>query len=629
MKKYILLFFVITVSFNLSAQLPLKMDSTEYFYGVINPKKAKELYFDVFGPQSPSTNFKDTIDNSFYVKFKQLLDLAPYVSYRFYNGELFQEQDYKTIVEAVDKDSIILIKYSVYQRLLDSNTDPAVKMVIVDDLLALGRNMVENLDSINVLRSNSVKEGTTSINDTISLPVAMVMYAHLYYKYAGNPKYYPSHLYDKELARDNFRKPFRMLLNSTIDPGDELQAYYVGEYYRACEDLYLSDKERYYEQFLQDYLEIIETCDNLLLPYIDGLKEKDLKYQTYNDETNLMRRTAVVDTINGLHVYSKTDSIIKPYGIKTLFPLTGADDSGYMSKYFLRKLPEHRNDYDYMEKALFVMNELGCNKTEAYYSFSKASYAIKPSYLNCLGCAFSSKELGMFDEMRNFYREAHELTQDSLEKGMVYYYISDDISPRERPRDEKGTLLKKETKEFSQWDDEMSEGLAYLNSILEYGSFFAKSKRLEDRKIPSNSAYKIHQIQYWLAHATKDRSFCDEAISNILLSEKLYPGLRADINGAINRVEALKKAIPIPEPSPRPGPRPIPGLISDELHAIIIKNLKFINGEIHMHGSNVSRDNINKFENFFKPYMNSPYLTDDEKKSYETYKNLKKKYNIR
>ena len=79
--------------------------------------------------------------------------------------------------------------------------------------------------------------------------------------FAHDPKYYPAHLYDKEKAYNLYKEAFKEFLASKGDQGKELHAYYVREYYTACEDLYRSDEEKYYEQFLSDYQEIVQVCD--------------------------------------------------------------------------------------------------------------------------------------------------------------------------------------------------------------------------------------------------------------------------------------------------------------------------------------------------------------------------------
>ena len=238
------------------AQLPEKGD-WKTRVGVKAPSMIEALTMKVLDnpPHATSTRIltcKDYLD--YYESFKKLTDYAPYAHYHFYSGAFSEERR----SDLGDR--------TIYECILDSITDEAIRVVIIDDFLALGRNIYEHLDSINIVRANGKKGGLKSDSDTLSLPVAMTKYAHLYYKYAGNPKYYPAHLYDKVQARENYRKAFRMLVDNNIDPGEELEAVYLNEYYGVCEDVYKTDVEKYYDQFLQDYLDIVQVCDNLLIP---------------------------------------------------------------------------------------------------------------------------------------------------------------------------------------------------------------------------------------------------------------------------------------------------------------------------------------------------------------------------
>jgi hypothetical protein len=342
--------------------------------GVREPAIVPELYHKVFESAPFYTPKRELLYSdymAYYESFKKLMDVAPYVDWNFYGGKLSDE---------VRTD---LGNRTIYESMLDSIPDMAIRMVLVEDFLALARNMVVHLDSINVLRSATVK----AADDTLSLPVAMTKYAHLYYKYAGNPKYYPAHLYDKEQARENYRKAFMMLVHKNIDPGDELHPVYLNEFYRTCEDLFKSDEKKYYGQFLQDYLDVVHTCDNILLPYYDGLG--DIAIEQSNP-----------DYQNFSNFYYYTNDPVG--GVKSLFDASGAHSMERVSEYYLSMLPTHRTDHDYLEKALYVMNELGCNKTEAFYSYSEASNAIKPTYLNCLGCAFSYWEKDSLEKMDEF-----------------------------------------------------------------------------------------------------------------------------------------------------------------------------------------------------------------------------------
>ena len=580
------------------AQLPAQGDWKTRL-GNVNPAKAETLYKRVFAKESPiidKTNVEG-VNIKFYIEeLKPLIDLAPYCDYVFYNGYLFQEQT----------DKAGNVSLSFYQNLLNKVEDPAVRMIIVDDILKMGSHYVDDLDSVNVVRNNrdtSVK----AKDDTLSLPVAMTKYAHLYYKYAGDKDYYPSHLYDKNQACENFRSAFRILREKNTNPGAELEAFYVNEYYKACEDLYRSDEQQYYETFLQDYLEIVKTCDNLLLPYYhipDSVKnnEADARYAAFR-------------SYNYFTYHSKN-------GIKSLFKKSGAADPERMNSYFMSKLNENRKNGEYLERALNFLNENACARTDAFYSFSEASYAIKPTYLNCIGCAFASKKYNLLSEMYDFYRQAIELASDSLHKGIVYNLIARETQPTRRPKDASGKDYASTTQEFVDWKTEMETGVNYYANVLNFVDAFAQSTSIDDRNIPAQAAITLGNIKYYLAHANVSVAECQEAIEYYNLALKLNPELTA-IVASIRRVTDLQDGIQ--KMVSKRKVKTVLGYSKAQIDGYLasLKSLyKKACGEIFMDGRNADRKVLKSYEDYYQYCIS--ILDNGAKSDYNSYKALKK-----
>lgn len=514
MKKELLLitffFFFVNVTF---AQLP-KDGDWKTRMGIISPQKAKNLYEKVFAKESPiiDTSNTDGINLKFYIEeFKPLMDLAPYCDYVYYGGYLFQEQ-----TDRAGNTSL-----SFYQRLLNKIDDLAIRMIIVEDLLGLGLRFVNDLDSINAVRNNYYASIGLK-KDPLSLAVAMTKYAHLYYKYAGDSKYYPAHLYDKAQACENFRSAFRVLRDNNVNPGDELEAFYVNEYYKACEHLYRSDEQKYYETFLQDYLEIVKTCDNLLLPYYhipDSIKnnESDSSYSAYRN----------------YNYYTNH----KEEGIKNLFKQSGAASPERMNSYFMSKLNMYRNDEAYLERALFFLNENGCVQTEAFYSYSEASYAIKPTYLNCIGCAFASKEYNMRDDMIKYFTEAYDLAKSDMQRGLIAYQIGMEMNTPIPTDDRKSP-------EYTSWEDNMHTAYSNLKKVLLAEKEFANSSAIAFREIPARTRFALAQNLYRLRYSSNSIAEMNEAAGYVRdamqQAPKLFsagPGLLKNIESRINKLK--------------------------------------------------------------------------------------------
>lgn len=486
MKRIYISLIVLSSVMLCQAQLPAEK-SWEKRLGTVNPQKAEKLFREIFSGESLLTvNTTAPISIDYYLKVKQLITLAPYSDYYYYSGLLYEN--------STTKDSTCM-----YPRMLNSIADPAIKMMLVDDVVEQGKRFVDNLDSINVLRELNI--GTKG--NPLTMPLAKIKRAHYNYKFAHDPKYYPAHLYDKAKAYELYREAFKEFLAAKDEQGGaELEAYYVMEYYKTCEDLYKTDEERYYEQFLTDYQEIVQVCDKLLIPYYDipdTIKNNErypeyTLYRGYNYWTN-----------------AKKGGIIQDDGIKALFAASGAATPERLSSYYENKLKENRRDSAYLNRAINLMNENNCTQTEAFFSYCEASYAIKPTYLNCIGCAFASKKYKMRGEMIKYFLEAQKLATTDLQRGIIAFKIGDEANSLQ-PTDANGKILGTETPEYKEWKENIMLSYANLKQVLDYQDAFKVSPSIEIRKLPAVAAYKLGQVCYRMSAIDYSSKVCDEAI---------------------------------------------------------------------------------------------------------------------
>lgn len=497
----------------LYSQLPVKGDWTTRLGNDSHlAKDARTLYHKIFqSPNSPVIrgNEDKSVGLDFYESFKRLDDIAPYCTYYFYNGYLFEERENAELGR---------VEKSAFQRLLDNTQDPAIKMIIVDDILSVGKRFVTDLDSINVVRNNRDTTAKAS-DDTLSVPVAMIKYAHLYYKYAGNPDYYPSILYDKAKARENFRMAFALLREQNIEFAKELEAYYVYEYYLTCEELYNSDKEQYYEQFLEDYLDIIQTCDELLLPYYNI--PDSIKNNIHNKEYSVYR--SYNNFANNIQINQITGERILP--IKYRFSQSGAANSERLESFYADRLGSHLNDTSFLERAVHLMTENGMVDNETYYRYCMASYKLRPTYENCIGMG---KYVGTEDvsRMREYYLEALDDADTPEKKVIVYYMIglSTYSSPLQYINNVKrdATTLRLKVKDgYSEWEKEMEIGNANLANVIEHADEIKDSRILEIRDYPARAHYMIGTNLRWKGYVDYNPQIFEEAKEHILKANSL------------------------------------------------------------------------------------------------------------
>ena len=495
--------FVVDKSYS---QLPEKGDYKTRV-GIKAPAKVQDWMQVIFN-RPPYIDPYAEVDSlsyvEFYRAFKSLADNAPYVDYTFYSGD-FSEPQFDPVTKKT-------LEKSIYDKLLLNFQDPAIRLLIIEDILSLGRNFIDNLDSVNVVRNNrDTLERAAS--DSLSQPVAMTKYAHLYYKYAGNPAYYPAHFYNLEQARENFKSAFKILRDRNIDPGSELEGVYVSEYYRTCEELFKSDEEKYYEQFLQDYSEILQTCDNLLIPFYDipdSIKNDPntknleyLKFQSYNYYTNHNVK-----------------------GVKALFKASGAAAPERLNDYYMSQLEDHRKDTTYLNMAINLLNQNGCSQTPAFYSYCEASYLIKPTYLNCLGRAYASKKDSLRDDMINYFVKAYDLATIDLQRGLIAYQIGCANNTPIPTNDIKSAV-------YSKWVNDMNTAYANLKKVFDVQMAFSESSSIEVRQIPARTAYELAQNRYRLRYTLTSTAEMDEAEKYVKLAMEAAPDL---YNNPVNQI---------------------------------------------------------------------------------------------
>lgn len=501
-KGIVLAFLLFVAVMDCHAQLPEKGDYRSRV-GIKAPGQVQSLMSAVFERppyKDPFAPLDSTWYMDFYENFKKLTDYAPYADYAFYSGAFSETQTY---IDQNRKAQFVPDGTSIYERLIEAMPDTAMKMVVVEDILSLGRKFIDNLDSINVVRNNRDTTVKTA-DDTLSLPVAMTKYAHLYYKYAGNPKYYPAHLYDKVQARENYAAAFKLMREKNINPGNEIEGIYVNEYYRTCEDLYKSNEEKYYEQFLQDYLDIVMSCDNLLNLF-DGVPDsikndlsnlKYRQYQSYNYYTN--------DGKNG---------------VNAMFKASGATD--HLNDYYMGQYDNHSKDKDYLNNAINILIKNGCADTEAFFSYCEASYLIEPSFLNSFGCAILSKKYDMTQDMVRYFVKAFELAENDLQRGIMAYNIGMALNVP-RPKDPKtGKAYTKGTPEHEDWDSNTKIASSNLEKVLGLKEVLRNSTEREYRDYPADAAYGLAWYNYRLSPVLLNTEICDKAIqyAKIAMSE--------------------------------------------------------------------------------------------------------------
>ena len=462
-----------------------------------------------------------------YMSFRKIKNYAPYAFYDLYSNNFIDvRSNYNN--------------QSVYGNILDSISDKAMRAMFVKDLLAFEHNLVDHLDSVNLIRLE-----IANIKDSISEPVALIKYAHIYYLYASNPLYYPSNLYDKVQARENYAAAFKLMRERNIDPGNEIEAFYVSEYYDVCEDLYQSDKEKYFEQFLDDYLQITQTCDKLLIPFYevpDSIKyySSELQYQKFRDYNNVA---------NNRQVPAPGDTI-EP--IKIRFKLSGAANIENLDKYYASRLDDHKTDTAFLERAVHLMTENGAMGSPIHIDYCSASYEIKHNFENSLGMGMNADDI---QKKREYYLEALKYADTPEKKLLVFYLIAESTfsNPQSllsgKTRDSKTLRLNCDSV-YDKWEAEMEICNGTLSNIIALSAEAYNSPSLTIRDYPARACYMLGYNLRWKGYVDNNVALLKDAKAYIEKSQEL--GIVATNIGGIgvnapSVISFIDKQLPLAE----------------------------------------------------------------------------------
>ncbi|MCF0199449.1 MAG: hypothetical protein HUK02_09020, partial [Bacteroidaceae bacterium] len=231
-----------------------------------------------------------------------------------------------------------------------------------------------------------------------------------YYKELG--QHIPAVAYKKETAYKNFVEAFATLRNEQLTMGEEIEAFYLSHYFQACQALFETDRERYYEQFLTDYITCLETCDNMMEKYA---KVDEQKWQEYAAARN---------------------------DIQVYFGRTGAGSPEGLMAYYEPRLTTNGKNQRFLDNAVHLMFYNGCIATDVFYDACERAYLLKPNYENCIGMGLFGMDpthnngridsLSLVDAKR-YFDEARRLARNANEHYLASKFTADALARTPQP----------------------------------------------------------------------------------------------------------------------------------------------------------------------------------------------------
>ena len=155
----------------------------------------------------------------------------------------------------------------------------------------------------------------------------------------------------------------------------------IQKYFELLEARYQTDKAKYSESFINDYIKLGDM--------VDARIAKGDKY-----------KEAYIITRNNLNA---------------MFINSGAADCSTLEGVFAIKVEDNKNNDAELEKIINIFDKADCKESEIYFTASRYAHALNPVAKTAVGCARQAFKKEEYANAVNFYNEAIQLEEvDSL-----------------------------------------------------------------------------------------------------------------------------------------------------------------------------------------------------------------------
>ncbi len=328
--------------------------------------------------------------------------------------------------------------------LIRREPDRAVQLIYFQDLMEMCELRIKNLDAINSIPDFGPDKKST-LGDVKSWK------AHYYFT---EGKRIPATVYSKSEAYKYFVEAMDEVRAQKDIAGTEVEPYLVAEYFAACFDLYDSDKEKYLEQYLQDYLDLTSTCRRL--------------YET---------SASITDPDEAEQQFNR---YYKPFiDMQTAFYNSGVNSRKHLEAHFTKQYESHSKDYAYLNKALALMVQFHCvPKTDTLSicdKYARAAYEEESSlnYYAALAYGLSKKResdevvgdpdlrIRLREEMMAAFLLAEKKATQSQDKAEVAYNIARAL---DEPLD---PMFTDDLSEIEKWKSNLAGAAEYYNKSID------------------------------------------------------------------------------------------------------------------------------------------------------------------
>ena len=507
------------VAFAQTEYTPEYLAKTENYLGrlghgrdSIEARKFFEMYVKNFNAAWSSDKIEDW--RECYRPWKESMVLAPYASYNLTNtgGGM-----------------------RMLTKLMENETDTVLRYVYFKDLMKTDQFRIRNLEKLNAVPKDG---GEARI--PLSKGSALMWKAHHYHTLGGDSAYVPDRVYRKDSAYQYFVDAFAQIRNENVGTDNEINPGYLGEYFRVCRDLYMSDKEKYTEQFLTDYTTCLETCDKMMAVY----KDKDTLNWSY-----------YAGVRNNTQIW---------------FNETGAGSAGNIAEFYGSRIDSLKENPTALKNAIHLMmtNDSLLNMP-ILYKACRYAYEQNPDFENSIGMAMEAKMKHKRDSAIYYFGRAFDLAKNDKERYVATYQMGMGLFVEAMPeaptkeeldalravsRSEYDAVVQEYNEALDAWRsrqnvaaNKMGEALTYANRAGMEGQYLAPVyysmaqayRRARTSESLSNAETCLHNAVAVYPAFTQGNNLIETEQANILAAKE---GIARDEERRQARLAAIKSA---------------------------------------------------------------------------------------
>ena len=301
-------------------------------------------------------NWKDA-----HISWKWLINNAPYAISGIYKGHA---------------------PFMLYQLII-AEADQAKKLEYFNDLMFMFEKRAARLDTLNSMEKRDNLKST--LGDVLAIKAD-------YYNWTAPST--PNSGYTLNQSYKNYSEAIKMINEKG---GREVEGTVLQNFFLASNEMYKNAPNTLREQYLQDYLDSKDACENML----QLAKEAQAAGET-----------------------DKAQKLLQKYEgplalIEQTFTQSGAADREQIVAIYTKKFDAYKSDIAKLNSSINLMAQNGCDNDSIYFVYAKAAYDLQPTFASSIGLAQKAQKDGKATEALSYYDKALELASDDATRGKI------------------------------------------------------------------------------------------------------------------------------------------------------------------------------------------------------------------